>query len=95
MRATPNDHAQACVREGGAESSPLLPSAVALGPRTQQELQYELEAAIGFADYCCYLAGAGLDARVEEFVAMAEALYEETMCTVLNRGGTRGVADAS
>ena len=82
--------AQTCVSGGSAQ-----PPWTTFGERVRRELLCELEAAVGFADYCRYVGGPELDARAEAFVAMAEALYGEALSMMARRAEHRQAAGAS
>jgi hypothetical protein len=48
----------------------------------RRQLRLELDSAVAFADYCSYLGGGALAGQAEQFVAMAESLYEATVASL-------------
>lgn len=50
-----------------------------LDASVRRQLQTELESALAFADYCCFLGREQVRSCAEELVSIAQRLYDETL----------------
>ena len=55
----------------------------------RRQLLAELDSALGFADYCCFIGQEQVSSGAEELVSIAHKLYEDTLSAIGHAAGPR------
>ena len=54
----------------------------ALDPSVRRQLLAELESALAFADFCCFIGQEEVSSCAQELVSIAQRLYEDTLSAI-------------